>query len=528
MKKIITLLSLILLMGCSKEFLTKNNISQAITDANYWNNSNDALQAVNGVYQALRGLQLYAGSLNDGNGDAIPLFDNFGDNCYNGYKYEGPGNFMEGTANASTAMFKNLWAQSYAGIYRANNCILNISKMDTTKITDSLKQQYIGQCYFLRGLLYMNLAIYYQDVPLVTSVQTLTQAYIPKSPFADIAKQIISDLNAAANVLPISYPAAQYGYATKGAALGLLCRFYLYTKDYQNAYNATTPLLSMGYSLFSNYSTLFSIYNETAPEVIFSVRFVNNTIESAAGGEFFAATYTNTPKINQQPLPNLVKDYCFVDGTPFSTSSPLYNASNPKTNRDPRLAASIYFNGDVFAAGQPGFNASTTTGAGSTGYGQKKYLRTSTVGIVTQFGSGNQDFYVLRYADVLLMRAEALIELPSLFTPSGVTSLVNQVRTRAGVSSVESEYLKRGISITNIDSLRATVRHERRVELAFEGLRYYDLKRWGTVKQACQAALSDSAKGYNPIYQPGKSEIFPLPQGDLDANPKLVQNQAWQ
>lgn len=513
MKKLIyTLILPLLFISCSKDFLTKNSLTQ-ISQGTFWKSSQDAYLGINGIYDALQDQIQYGGSLNANAG--LPMYDNFGDNCYNSYKWEGPGNFMIGSANATTGMFSALWASLYKGIGRANVAIQNISAMSSTSIPDSLKQQLLGQAYFLRALFYMNLAVYFQDVPLVLTVQTLDQSYVPKNPYQEVAAQIITDLKAAANVLPVSYPTSQYGYATKGAALGLLARFYLYNQDYQDALDATTAVMNLGqYSLNADYGQLFTLNGEFSKEIVFSVRFVQDAIDN---GETFSATYAAVPKVDEQPMPNLVKDYYCTDGLPI-TSSPLYSPSNQKLNRDPRLSATVYFKNDTFLVD----TKTVFKGNTATTYGLRKYIRNaaSTSGIAT-YSPGGQDFYVLRYADILLMRAEAMVELNQL---SGVYSLVDLVRSRVKMPSVESVE-GTGLSQT---ALRQIVRHERRVELACEGLRFFDLKRWGLVQQAFQTALSDNIPGYVPAYQGPKSQVFPIPQSELDANNKLVQNPLWQ
>jgi starch-binding outer membrane protein, SusD/RagB family len=128
---------------------------------------------------------------------------------------------------------------------------------------------------------------------------------------------------------------------------------------------------------------------------------------------------------------------------------------------------------------------------------------------------------VLRYADVLLMRAEALIELNQL-TPE-VYTLINRVRQRVNMRTIEAA---EGTNLSQ-DALRQILRHERRVEFAMEGLRFYDLKRWGLVEDAFKRAIADNIPGYVPVFQGLKSEIFPVPQTEIDVNNKMVQHPAW-
>ncbi len=359
----------------------------------------------------------------------------------------------------------------------------------------------------------MNLAIHYGDVPLILKVQNLQEAYVPKNSYQEVAAQIVADLTFASGVLPATYPAELYGYATKGAALSLLARFQLYNGNYAEVVKLTEQVLPLGYSLNSSYGQLFTEAGEQSKEIIFSVRFVQNQSDN---GETFSATFLGIPKVNLQPMRNLVDAYYATDGLPI-TKSPLYKSATPKDNRDPRLSASVYFKNDVFLTD---LNR-VFTGNTATTFGLKKYIRSSASATGISVGSaGGQDFYVIRYADLLLMRAEALVETNQL---AGAYALVNQVRARVKMPTVESV---EGTNLTQAQ-LRAIVRHERRVELAFEGLRFFDVKRWGEIEAAYQRAIGDKVSGYQPVYRGKKSEVFPIPQSELDANKSLVQNPAW-
>jgi hypothetical protein len=511
MKKILIISFVLAITGCSKDFLEKRSLTQ-LGDASFWKNEQDAILGINGIYDVLQDRVLYSGNLNGTAG--FPMYDNFGDNAYNSYKFEGPGNFMAANIDPSNALFSTLWTSLYKGIGRANVALENIDKIPATNIRDSSRQVLKGQALFLRSLFYMNLAIYFQEVPLVLKVQTLEEAYVPKNTYQEVSDQIVKDLKEAAAKLPVTYSSGQYGYATRGAALGMLARFQLYNKDYQGVLDVTTTLLTLGYSLNASYPQLFTEQGEFSKEILFSVRFFQDVSNN---GETFSSTFLPLPKVDEQPMPNLVKDYYCTDGKPI-TSSPLYSAATPKGNRDPRLTASIYFKNDIFLVD---LNRAFT-GNSATTYALKKYIRNSASATgISVFNPGGQDFIVLRYADVLLMRAEAMIELNQLAT---AYPLINQVRARVTMPTVETAE-GTGLSQT---ALRNIVRHERRVELAFEGLRFFDLKRWGTVQEAFQRVATDNIAGYGALYRAEKSQIFPIPLSEISANSKLQQNPVWQ
>jgi starch-binding outer membrane protein, SusD/RagB family len=498
-------------VGCKKEFLERSSLAQ-LAESNFWKDEKDAQLGINGIYDALQDRPLYSGNLNAVAG--IPIHDGLGDNCFGNYKFEGPGLFMEGNIDPSHFFFNNFWTSLYKGIARANLAIENIEKMNDAVISASAKANYLSQAKFLRALFYFNLAVYYEEAPLILKVQTLEEAYVPKNSYEEIRDAIIKDLTEAAEGLPVRHPANQYGYATKGAALGLLARFQLYNKNYNAVLAATEPMLTMGYGLFNNYANLFTPAGEMTNEIVFSVRFEQNA--AFGNGEMFSATFEGIPKVNIQPMRNLVRDYYCTDGLPI-TSSPLYNPSNQKANRDPRLTASVYFQGDIFLVHLNRAFAGNT----ATTFGQRKYVRNQPSAEGVGVGApGGQDFYVIRYPDVLLMRAEALAELGR---QAEAYPLVNQVRARVSMPTVESV---EGNGLSQQQMIEV-IRHERRVEFALEGLRFFDLKRWGQIQTAWARADADPVGPYNPVYRGRRSEVFPIPLNETDVNPNLVQNPVW-
>ena len=517
MKKIVSLLLLCtVLLSCNDDFLERASLTQ-IAEDNFWQSEEDAFLALNGVYASLQGSSMYGGGLNEWIG--FPGFDNFGDNAFNQFKWEGAGIFMEGTLTADAGPINAIWEDLYRGIARANLVIQNVQNIDETLIDENSRNDILGQAYFLRALMYFNLAVYFEDVPLITEPQQLEDAFVPKNNYAEVTAQVIEDLLDAVDLLPMpsSRASNQFGYATKGAALGLLARVQLYNQNYSGENGvlfATQELLGMGYSLHPNYGDLFSLQGQNSSEIVFSVRFDRDPNNS--NGETFSATFLGTPKVDERPMPNLVNDYYATDGLPIS-ESPLFDPQNERDNRDPRAGATIYFQGDLFLL-EPDQRA--FTGNSPTGYAKRKYIRQAPepdsggVG-----GPGSQDFYVIRYADVLLMRAEALAETGDL---GGAASLVNQVRDRVNMPSVQQVE-----GITTQEAMIEIVRHERRVELALEGLRFMDLKRWGELQEAFARAAADPVGPYNPSFQGIRSEFFPIPQNEIDVNPELEQHPAW-
>jgi len=515
MKKIfVALVILLAISSCSDDFIRRSSLTN-IAENNFWQSEEDAFLALNGVYSTLQSKSLYGGNLNGWQG--FPGFDNLGDNAYNQYEWEGPGNFMEGIVDPSNGPILSIWTDLYRGVARVNSVIKNVQLISEDLISAEKKKELLGQGYFLRSLIYFNIAVYFEDAPLITEPQTLEDAYVPKNSYDEITAQIVEDLKLAVDYLPVSWSSDLYGYATKGAALGLFARVQLYNHVYDGQDGVlalTQQAMGLGYSLDPNYAQLFTQDRENSSEIVFSVRFLRG--DNTNSGENFSGTFQGTPKVDQRPMPNLVNDYYCTDGLPI-TSSPLFNSADERENRDPRALATIYFKNDQYFDDP----VKIFPGNGPTGYGMRKYIRRGPDAEGNrEFAESSQDFYVIRYADILLMRAEALAETGDT---AGASSLVNQVRDRVNMPHVEDVE-----GTPTQQQMIAIVRHERRVELALEGLRFMDLKRWGEVEEGFNRAAVDPVGPYNPVYQGAKSEVFPIPQDEIDVNPNLIQHPAWQ
>lgn len=511
---ILILLAGTLLTGCSEDFLDRASLTQIAND-NFWKTEADAYLAINAVYSTLQARVMYGGNLNGAQG--YPGYDNIGDNAYCQFEWEGPARFMEGTLDPTHFFYNDHWTNLYQGIARVNSVIANVDQISDEVIAPEVKNEVLGQAYFLRGLMYFNLAVYFEDAPLILAPQTLEEAFVAKNTYEEITAQVVQDLKLAIGLLPQSYPSDQYGYATKGAALGLLARVQLYNKVYtgpDGVLELTQQVMGLGYSLHPDYGELFKPENEQSPEIVFSIRFQRG--DDTSNGEIFTATFLGSPKVDQRPMPNLVNDYYCIDGLPI-TESPLYDPSDKGSNRDPRAQATIYFAGETYLTDL----GRVFPGNGPTQFGMQKYIRQSADaegnGV---FEEGSQDFYVIRYADILLMRAEAMAETGDV---GGAASMVNMVRARVGMPSVESVEGSVGQA-----EMIEIVRHERRVELALEGLRFMDLKRWGTLEEAYTRAANDPVGPFTPQWLGDKSGVFPIPQSEIDVNPQLVQHPAWQ
>lgn len=500
MKRILSYITIsVYLISCSDSFLDKKSLT-SLSDDTFWSNKNDANIALAGCYDALQDNALYGGGVYNA---TFRDHDCMSDNSVNQWAWMGMKFIADGTADPSHWFFSDYWNSSYKGIARTNKVIAYVPKIEDMKDED--KTTVLAQAKFLRALFYFNLTNAFGDVPLITKPQTLKEAYVAKNSHAEIIDTVLSDLKYAKDMLPVEYEADNIGKATKGSALALLSRVYLYKKDWGNAASTAQDVIALNkYNLFNDYKLLFSEENEQCSEVIFSVRFATGLGDN--NGEKFSGSWAKNAQTHHRPLTNFINDFYCTDGLPID-KSPLYSGTLPKDqikNRDPRMDASLIYKGEVWLDGGAPFSKGN--------YAIHKYIRKDTENLT----DGGQDFYVIRYADVLLTKAEALIESGS--TEQEIYDLINEVRARVNMPKIEDV---EGTGLST-EELRDILRHERRVEFGFEGFRYYDLKRWGDMENAVSRV-----KDYHMVYHPEKSYYWPIPQAEVDNNPKLDQHEAW-
>jgi hypothetical protein len=374
---------------------------------------------------------------------------------------------------------RNVLRWNYTGITRANYILEHKDNIDFPR-----KAHILAEAKFLRAYYYFELVKYFGDVPLIIDKRIgIEEARtIPRAPKAEVYAQIEADLIAAAAVLtPV---AAQKGRATRGAAKALLGKVYLYQNKYTEAAATFDEIIDSGqYSLYPDYSQLFSVAAENNSETIFDVEYTG--LEGGSYGCLICLegnAAVGFQGIRQYTGP------VYGDGNSYNLPTPeLYAAFSPI---DPRRAATV-LDIEAFIAAQT--NPASITYAigagGHTGYYNNKYIKKQgEIGLPDNDLTSPVNYRVLRYADVLLMAAEAHYQLGN---PSRATALVNQIRQRAGIP---------GASVNSIEK----VYNERRLELSGEGLRFFDLVRTG---QAAQ---------YIPGFVVGKHEVFPIPQVEID------------
>jgi starch-binding outer membrane protein, SusD/RagB family len=408
-----------------------------------------------------------------------------------------------GTLNGQYQIVENRWRFSYECIANANQIIVNIVNAKGNVTEEKLKV-FEANARFIRAAQYAELIFFYGDVPYYEEVLLMDEAFeLGRTDKNTILQHIYDDFDFAINNLPVSYPGSQFTFATKGAALAMKARTSLYMGDFEIARDAAKQCIDLNeYSLFPDFSTLFLPETRNTEETIFAQP------RSAELGVIL-----DSPTFSQ-PIPRTAGSSAFVypswdlfcsflciDGLPID-ESPLYDPREPFKNRDPRCKATIVefginwlgfmytphpdstevlnFNTGMYQPNKD--NKAVDQWASFTGLLWKKGLNEKYLGT-----KPDPDNVVIRYADVLLMYAEAKIELGEI--DQSVLNAINQVRARAYSVDVSETSSYPAVTSTNQSELRKTVRIERRMEFAFEGLRYNDIIRWKLAEKVLNRPL---------------------------------------
>ncbi len=497
-----------------------------VSDDIFWTQENDAILFVTGTYSALPGwFDVMAWDGLTDNGGVNRQFDN---------KYV----YTDGTADPQSAYSRGLWVQFYNGVARANILLANIDRIPAAKIDSTRKARYMAEAKFLRGVFYLQLVSLFGDVPMPLVPVTDAEAReLTNMPAAKIYDQILADFDAAAAVLPSAYTGTDVGRATKWAAIAFKARAALYSGRFQIAADAAKQVIDGGaFTLHPNYAQLFSYAGENSKEIIF-VHTYSKTAQATGTNNNIFGEYgppTNSASGHVVPIRNLVDAYLMTDGNPITTS-PLYDPAWDKmyNNRDPRLAATILYptaswDGGVFDSRPVGLSTKPEAinlgneNVSVTGYNIRKYIDLTDK---ADRGNGGIDVILMRYADVLLMYAEAKVALGQV--DASVLAAFNLVRARVNMPTVTT--------LTEAD-----VRLERRVELAFEGLRLFDIRRWKIAEKVMPApavtgidyinatgAKKTAAQPASARAFPPRAYLWPLPQSELDLNTNLKQNPGY-
>lgn len=530
-----------LLFSCSDELELSPLTS--LDDKAIWSSEENAMLALTGCY---RGNIPYnqTGFETDWNSYSGLIFLEFAtDNAFD-RRATTTGNsslhkLSDGTLNPSNSSIKNYWQNSYRKIARCNVFIENIDKVPADQaVIDRMK----SEARFLRAVQYFYLSQFFQDVPLVTTSLTKEEAnMVEKTTKKDITQFIVSELTEIATLLPRhkDIGSTEKGRASRQAALAFLGRTYLGSDDYANAANAFKQIIDLGDNVIDpNYQTIFFPSNENSDENIFVTKYLEDVAGNALPQHAYPAVANGWHLV--VPLGSLFEAYEFIDGTSFSYNSPMYDPSDLGKNRDPRLKYTLlwdqtYFKGRKYVCHPDSTYSLDQLGAGKqttySGFGLRKFFDESYSGSLYYYGA---DVPVIRYAEVLLSYLEAVLESGQPITQSLLNETINRVRRRATVNMPP-------VTETNPDKLREILRRERRVELALEGQRYWDLLRWKIAHEVLNddfyGAPFPGAKNmrkkdnvtdpYSRWYVISRNfrnpddYKWPIPQSEQDINPNL-------
>jgi len=519
MKKInliILAFSMVLILSCNKDYLNRFPESDP-NSATYYTTADQLTLAINAAYNNLSYQQdgfPYQMQL-EGTSDLV---------------WQRPTTDAQtiglGQHTSNTTMIRTIWTQSYIGIGRCNALLENMIKAKS--VTTAAQYSRIeGEAKFLRAYYYGTLISLYGDVPLVVKSIPAEESYLARTPKAEVLNAIFSDLDSAAAKLPLSYTGTDIGRATKTSALAFKSRIALYNAKWDVAAAASKAVIDLGYhALYPNYRNLFMYVGENSRESILAFDYKLTIRTNAAPQNNQARNSSGFSGLI--PTRALADSYECTDGLTIDKST-LYSTADPFKNRDPRMRQTLLGDGDTwFGAGGITFNMtfhpdSTTcsrytpsfakipnlevTNAFSSysGFIMKKYLDPQDIAVPNQ---SELAFMLIRYAEVLLNYAEAKIELNQI--DASVLDAINLVRARGyGVAATQTT-LYPAIKTTNQTELRAIVRRERKIELAGEGLRVFDIRRWNIAEKVMNGILFGKAMN--------KAIYYSLPKPTLDEN----------
>jgi len=395
------------------------------------------------------------------------------------------------TINGEWGTVNNIWSNTYKVIARSNTILLNLDKIENT-VPEQILNKFEGNAHFVRAAKYGELVFLYGDVVYSTTILDLEEAFtLARTDKNTVKDAVYADFDRAAELLPETYGSSENKLATKGAAYAFKARFALQMGDLEIARDAAKACMDLGnYELYPDYSELFLTGTRNPQEVIFAMprsRALNvtwnvrNYLPRNRGGWGGA----------EAPSWDLFHAYLCTDGLPID-ESPLYDPQNPFANRDPRCAATIVPFGSRhldftyqphpdstmvmnFNSGNMQTNNDTRSVAPFASFNGLLRKKGVDEEWLQNFQAEN-DQILMRYADVLLMYAEAKIELGEI-DPS-VHEAMNAVRARAyGVDPAQTDAYP-AITTTDQAALRTLLRTERRMEFGFEGIRYSDIIRW--------------------------------------------------
>ena len=475
MKKIICF---IVLLGCTSACdVLDVTPESSFTPSNFYTNADDARAAVNTVYDLMNNANMY--------GQIMWIIQ---DQATDDAEWGGgrqtanqPKNDLDKfTFTPATGTFQSLWSTVYQGINRANTVL---TRVPTIPMDEALKARLLAEAKFMRGFYYFTLVRLFGDVPLqLTETASLENLNVSRAPAEDVYKRVIQDFTDAETVLPLSYTGADRGRATRGAAKAYLAKVFLTRGEWARASAKAKEVIDLGiYDLWPTFAEALLIPNKNGRESVFEMQ--------ALGGGFGEGSLMQG--FMRPPFDRVNGVTGFGDNPPTENLYRTYTATDRRRDVTLRLYSAI----------------STPAAPASVQFPcyVNKYLDPS----ATANGEGSNNYPIIRYTDVLLMYAEALNEQGA--NNAEAYAVVNRIRSRAGLPVLAN---------LSQAQFRDAILLERRLELAFEGHRWYDLAR--------TKRLISAMRAQNPgINVQEIHYLFPIPQTERDVNAQLTQNPGY-
>lgn len=506
---------MLITLGSCRKFLDKTPLDSPSMET-YWANAEQATLWVNNLYNSLGGVE-------------ETLYEAYSDNAY-GRAGNGANNIANGLFETIDSRVAGEWSYRYIRL-----CLEFFENVDRVPgLSAAAKAELMGQVRFILAYKYYKLVTFFRDVPLVTEALPVDDPDMGKSTKAEVVAYILEQLNAAITELPATWPAASNGRATKGAAMALKARVLLYNNRWPEAAQAAKDVMDLGiYELHPVFDELFvSTSNNATKEVILSRQY---------------AAVANTHDINLRYGPVLLNGHALVLPTAeleasFQMSdglskdeSPLFDVQHPFDDRDPRYYTTFLWHGQLLNGSLLDLTGTEYNFAFTYLY-YKKYIAE----FKDRFRPSHVNWKLFRYADVLLMYAEAKNEATG--PDASIYDALDLIRVRAGMPVVDR------VRYASQADLREFIRNERRVELAGEGLRYFDIIRWRTAEDVLNKtifSLDIEDWADNPLdgngqprlklrqvqvrtFNPAKHYVWPIPQTAIDRSELLEQHTEWQ
>lgn len=542
------MIGVLTLSACKKDFLDRLPLDELVDDT-FFKTEEQLQLAVNACYAYIKAKNTL---------DMENLGDNTINSSQNDYLRIGSGNYPTDLGGIN-----NEWTSAYDGIRRCNAFLENYTKAEGR---EAVKESMAAEVRFIRAYLYSYLTLFFGDVQLVKKTLQINdpEVFGTRQKKAEVVDFILTELQEASAKLPLTQTGVNLGRVTKGGALAYKARIALYNKKYDVAEKAAKEVMDLNlYQLYSNGNPATS-YNEF---FTYKGKIKNATNKETILARLYSAealAYQNMSREAQvpdqasrwNPTKSLVDAYLCTDGLPID-KSPLYKEdtyANIFNNRDPRMPQTILKPGSAWGGRQDGKNETSTATWGTfttpkfisnklgsvtiTGYYFTKYVELTTV---AQVGRDENDIHLIRLAEVLLTFAEAKLEQGAL-TQADIDLTINKIRQRVGMKNMVITELA-----TNGLDLKTEIRRERRVELALEGQRYFDIIRWNegsrlgedlkgmkkslAIRPSDVSNIAADANGYI-IANSGRSFaarnlLWPISQIQLERNPNLGQNPEW-